>query len=71
MGFLRLQATPPGLRPAGDRLLHARVTVLRWLFEYAGPGSRQGTDASLAILDGSWDAHTPDSWAEAWKLLAK
>ncbi len=26
---------------------------------------------TLAVLDESWDARTPDSWAEAWKLFPK
>jgi hypothetical protein len=26
---------------------------------------------SLAIIDASWDARTPDSWGEAWKLFPK
>lgn len=34
-------------------------------------GTGKEPAASLAILDGSWDARTPDSWGEAWKLFPK
>ena len=34
-------------------------------------GAGKDPPASLAILDGSWDPRTPDSWAEAWKLFPK
>ena len=34
---------------------------------------RTGANApgTLAVLDQSWDSHTPDSWGEAWKLFPK
>ena len=34
-------------------------------------GAAKEPPASLAILDGLWESHTPDSWAEAWKLFPK
>ena len=32
---------------------------------------RASAPSMLAVLDQSWDSHTPDSWAEAWKLFPK
>jgi hypothetical protein len=34
-------------------------------------GTGKGTQPSLVIRDESWDASTPDSWGEAWKLFPK
>jgi len=34
-------------------------------------GTGKDPPPSLAILDGSWDPQTPDSWTEAWKLFPK
>jgi hypothetical protein len=34
-------------------------------------GAGEAPRLSLAILDKAWDAWTPDSWSEAWKLYPK
>jgi hypothetical protein len=34
-------------------------------------GKSEAPPATLAVLDGTWDARTPDSWAEAWELFPR